>query len=161
MNWSCEYDVSGKGTCLLCPALFHCKRQCEHWAWPSAIRDHKYWSSACATSQSSSWQPKAMVCQGTCGPSLSFSTAWQKQLTPCSHHAPRTCSFTQLHWFAKNWFIHGLKLSPRDRSKSFKNRLPFLELFTWQFQNAEGLRFSRYISAKNKHTSNAFLWNSS
>lgn len=97
-------------------------------------------------------------CHATYGLSLNSLAASRKRLTPCSRHAPHTCSFNHLRFtslllsfiLVRLWCIQPKNLIlqtsancfsisishdpfsvlPRNRSKSFKNRLPFFELFT-------------------------------
>lgn len=43
---------------------------------------------------------------GTCGPSLRFSTAWRRQLTPCSRRAPHTFTLRTRLWPLSVVFAH-------------------------------------------------------
>ena len=102
-----------QGTYPLCPALFRCKQQSARWALQyNEIKiyqdqDAIFWLILSSSLSLPKDKHSLMLSihdavgvvdcntrcsQGTYGPSLSFSTAWQTQLTLCSRHAPHTCS---------------------------------------------------------------------
>ena len=173
-----------QGTYPLCPALFRCKQQSARWALQyNEIKiyqdqDAIFWLILSSSLSLPKDKHSLMLSihdavgvvdcntrcsQGTYGPSLSFSTAWQTQLTLCSRHAPHTCSVSfachRISWCLEDFDFVCVCLEASDISDStsliawnshaeeqveeLQESLSFLRTLYLQIWSAQTLRAAR------------------